>query len=205
MVHGRVVTVYADVVCPFTHVGLRRLVEHRRRTGREDVRLHVRAWPLEIVNGRPLDPALVAEEIEALRARVASDLFVGFDPARFPSTSAPAFALAAAAYRRDLTTGEQVSLALRDALFEDGEDIADPSVLDAIAAPFEIHVEDVDVASVERDRADGLARGVIGSPHFFTADGSAFCPSLEIARDERGALRIETATGVEDFLTACFA
>jgi predicted DsbA family dithiol-disulfide isomerase len=200
----RVIEVFADVACPFTHVGLRRFVEHRRTAGHEDVVLRVRAWPLEIVNGHRLDPQMVAEEVEALRPAVASDLFIGFDPARFPATSRPAFALAAAAYRRDLSTGEAVSLALRDALFEQGEDVADPGVLAAIARPFDLEVDEVDAASVELDHAEGVARGVIGSPHFFPPDGSFFCPSLRIDRDERGALRVRTDAGLDEFLAVCF-
>ena len=48
--------VFADVCCPFTHVGLRRIVRRRAELGRDDVVLVVRAWPLELVNGVPLDP-----------------------------------------------------------------------------------------------------------------------------------------------------
>src|SRR5262245_18171405 len=47
----RLIEVFADVVCPFTHVGLRRLVGYRERAQREDVAIRVRAWPLELVNG----------------------------------------------------------------------------------------------------------------------------------------------------------
>ena len=48
------IEVFADVSCPFTHVGLRRLVEHRRQLERDDLRIVVKAWPLELVNGSPL-------------------------------------------------------------------------------------------------------------------------------------------------------
>ena len=47
--------VWADVTCPFTHVGLHRLVDERDRQGRDDLHLRVRAWPLELVNGVPMD------------------------------------------------------------------------------------------------------------------------------------------------------
>ena len=78
------VEVFADIVCPFTHVGLRRLSEARR--GRETSPVvRVRAWPLEWLNGAPLDPDIVAREIDALRAQVAPDLFAGFDAATFPA------------------------------------------------------------------------------------------------------------------------
>ena len=70
MVDAGVVEVYADVCCPFTHVGLVRFVQAREERGGGPV-LHVRSWPLELVNGRPLDPAFIAEEVEEIRQQVA--------------------------------------------------------------------------------------------------------------------------------------
>lgn len=64
------IEVFADVVCPFTHVGLRRLVERRHELGSSAV-LRVRAWPLELVNGEPLAADVVAEEVRELREQVA--------------------------------------------------------------------------------------------------------------------------------------
>ena len=197
------IEVFADVVCPFTHVGLRRLSEARR--GREpSVPIRVRAWPLEWVNGAPLDPALAQREIAALRERVAPELFAGFDAATFPRSSLPAFGLAAAAYAADDLTGELVSLALRDALFERGADISDAGVLAAIGQPFGI--EPLDRVSAESAvRADwerGKARGVRGSPHFFVGDRGWFCPSLDITHiDERFEIQIADKTK-DDFYTA---
>ncbi|MCC6183750.1 MAG: disulfide bond formation protein DsbA, partial [Microthrixaceae bacterium] len=60
----RTIEVFADVTCPFTHVGLRRMVAARQAQGRDDVVLRVRSWPLEVVNGAPLDAAFVAEEVD---------------------------------------------------------------------------------------------------------------------------------------------
>src|SRR5205823_264116 len=91
------IEVFADVMCPFTHVGLRRLVSARDAAD-ATVRLRVRAWPLELINGEPLRVTLVAREIDELRAQVAPDLFTGFDAHTFPATSIPAFGLVAAAY-----------------------------------------------------------------------------------------------------------
>jgi hypothetical protein len=63
------IEVFADIVCPFTHVGLRRLSEARR--GREvSPVVRVRAWPLELVNGRALDGPSLIPKIAALRADV---------------------------------------------------------------------------------------------------------------------------------------
>src|SRR3546814_2266133 len=68
---------------------------------------------------------MAAEHVADLRAQCAPDAFAGFDPERFPSTTLPALALAAAAYRYTGPVGERVSLALRDALWEQGRDISD--------------------------------------------------------------------------------
>lgn len=201
------IEVFADVACPFTHVGLRRFVERRDRGGPQ-VRLLVRAWPLELVNGEPLDPDFVADEIDEIRDQVAPDLFVGFDRESFPATSMPAMALAAAAYALDVTTGEAVSLELRDLLFEQGTDIADPTVLAGVAERHGVAFDAADPAldAVHADHAEGQRRHVTGSPHFFTPAGDFFCPSLDVSRDANGHLRITAdPVGFEQFLDSCFA
>jgi predicted DsbA family dithiol-disulfide isomerase len=198
------VEVFADVLCPFTHVGLRRFVRRRERAPR-DVVLWVRAWPLEVVNGEPLDAELIAREVDALRTSVAPDLFVGFDAARFPSTSLPALALGAAASRRDLATGEAVALALRDLVFEHGVDVAAPDVLAGVARRFDLRVDPSDEEQVAADRREGEVRGVVGSPHFFTPDGSFFCPSLDIGHHDDGTLDVRfDQAGFDEFVDACF-
>src|SRR6266545_1394952 len=103
------IEVFADVCCPFTHVGLRRLVERRELLGANQT-IRVRAWPLELVNGHPLDPHLITEEVDALRKQVAPDLFSGLVPAAFPRTSLPALALTDAAYAVRAEIGERVAL-----------------------------------------------------------------------------------------------
>lgn len=69
-----VIEIFGDIYCPFTHAGLRMLDARRRDEGR-DFRRWIRSWPLELVNGEPLDPptdrhlALVGAEWEQGRAR----------------------------------------------------------------------------------------------------------------------------------------
>lgn len=196
------IEVFADIWCPFTHVGLRRFVAARSE-GRAQGVLHVRAWPLELVNGEPLDPDFVAHEIEVIRAGAGADDFAGFDPERFPRTTLPALRLTASAYRAGPTVGEAVALDLRHRLFERGQDVSDPAVLAEAAAPHGLAVDDPAVASsVEDDWAAGQQRGVDGSPHFFTAGGDFFCPSLDVRKVD-GELRVSADhEGFERFLAS---
>jgi len=168
--------------------------------------LRVHAWPLEVVNREPLAAATVAEEVVELRERVASDLFHGFDESRFPSTSLPALALAARAYRDGDDAGERCSIALRDALFERGLDISDPDALATIAADVGIDAATpADDASVTADFEQGRARGVVGSPHFFVETEDFFCPSLDIHRDDDDNLRVAfDPVAFEAFTARCF-
>jgi 2-hydroxychromene-2-carboxylate isomerase len=194
-----VIEVFADVRCPFTHVGLRRLVE-RRSARRAEFTLRLRAWPLELVNGAPLDVNLVEKEVRALREQLAPDLFAGFSPAGFSPTSLPALALTAAAYDRDDTTGEAVALALRWAFFEEGRDIADPGMLGDIARTAGVTWSEGDGHERVLDEwSDGAGRGVVGSPHFFVGGEGWFCPYLDISHDDRG-FRIAANDGALDAL-----
>jgi predicted DsbA family dithiol-disulfide isomerase len=200
------IEVFADVACPFTHFGLRRLVTARDGR-RAAVVVRVRAWPLERVNGHPLDPTMVEREVAALRRTVAPDLFRGFTAAVCPPTSFPAFGLAAAAYERGDDVGERVSLALRDALFEDGRDITDREVLRGIGARFGVALPEAEAAeaAVRVDRELGVARGVTGSPHFFFGARSWFCPSLDIGHAD-GEFDVHLAdTRLREFYDAAFA
>ena len=185
-----VIEVFADVTCPFTHVGIHRWIERRRERGRADVALRVRAWPLELVNGAPLDRDVVAAKVADLRAQVAPGLFAGFDPAMFPTTTLPALRLTDDAYRRDLATGERVAVELRDLLFERGRDVADEQLLDEIADHHGVVRSGCGGDDpVRLDLEEGRRRGVIGSPHFFGPGFDSFCPGLLI--DHEGAdLRI---------------
>ncbi len=203
-----IVEVFADVLCPFTHVGLHTLIDRRAERGLDEPRLRIRAWPLELVNGKPLDPGHIAAEIVALRASVRPDLFAGFTVDTFPSTSMTAFALTAAAERSgDPVLAERVGMAVRDAVFEHGLDIGRPEVVAEIAAQFGLRPLDAAAtdAAVRSDWAEGKERGVVGSPHFFTeGGGNWFCPALAISRDDVGNFIVAWKEGNEAFLGSVF-
>ncbi len=199
------IEVFADIWCPFAHVGLRAVVAQRARLGRTDVPLLVRAWPLELVNARPLDPSTTAQHIADLRQQVAAHLFVGFDVTTFPHSSIEALGLASVAYRIDASTGEAVTLALRDALFEEGLDISSRAVLTSVAFAHGLEYSPGHgLEAVLADWSDGQRRAVRGSPHFFCRGDEAFCPVLDITRDERGHLFVQRTTEMLNrFLETC--
>jgi predicted DsbA family dithiol-disulfide isomerase len=199
------VEVFADVTCPFAHVGLRRFVARREALGVAHPILRVRAWPLELVNGEPLARDLVAHLVDELRDRAAPDLFRGFDADVLPLSSMPALELVAAAYERSDPVGERVSLRVRDALFEHGRDIGHPDVLSEIAAAEGITVHAYEAEQIVlREYEEGRRRGVRGSPEFFLDRRGWYCPSLHIEK-VGDTLRIEPdLEAVEAFLTACF-
>ncbi len=200
-----IIEVFADIWCPFTHVGLRAIDEQRTRTGRTDVAIWVRAWPLELVNGAPLDPAVTKEHADDLREQVAPNLFRHLDLDRFPHSTLDALALANRAYRGGLELGEQMSFALRNALFEEGRDISDPVTLEHLAGEFGVDMPDEsDRTDVVADWHAGDERGVLGSPHFFCGEADMFCPSLEITKDpERGVSIVRDASRLSQFLERC--
>ena len=131
-------------------------------------------------------------------------MFARFSEASFPATSLPTLTLAAAGYEKDIATGERLSLVLRDLLFEQGVDIADTKVLSRLADEYGVEVDLTDARHVLDDHVEGVARGVIGSPHFFTPAGSFFCPSLDVHRDSDGHLRIAADSEFDQFVAACF-
>ncbi len=196
------VEVFADITCPFTHVGLKRVIHHVSEMA-TPAEVIVRAWPLEWVNGAPLDVDAVVVKAGALTEQLGVDDFSGLRADRWPATTIPALNLAASAYERDSATGLAVSLALRSALFENGEDVSDPEVLAGIAATNELAPPTREAsAAVKADYDSGRERGVKGSPHFFVASDDFFCPALDLGHDDDGHL---TARFDADMLAAFFA
>lgn len=193
------IEVFADVWCPFAYASLRRVLQ-ARSDGRFDEGVVVRAWPLELVNGKPLDPEKVAEEIIELRRTVDSGAFLGFDQATFPKTTLPALRLSSAAYAAGVETGERVAMELRERLFERGEDISDDAVLAAVA---DAHgIDPASGARPEDEWDDGKRRGVQGSPHYFTDGGGFFCPSMDIKKVD-GHVRVSPdVEGFDEFLAS---
>jgi predicted DsbA family dithiol-disulfide isomerase len=184
-----VIEAFADVWCPFAYVGLQ-LTRTERDLHAPATPIRIRAWPLELVNGAPMDVAKTAGNVADLRAQLGLTTFAGFDAAHFPTTTLPALALIAAAYATGDGPGERAAFRVREALFERGADISDPAVLDAIARELGVSVVDADRQTVLDDWSEGAGRGVQGSPHFFCGGRDVFCPSLSLSRDDHGQLHV---------------
>ena len=206
-ISGPVIEVFADIWCPFSHVGLKMIEERRAYAGRTDMAIWVRAWPLELVNGAPLDSTKTREHAEDLRDQVAPNLFQHLDMERFPRSTIGALALANRAYRTAPDVGERISFALRNALFEEGLDVSDHRILRHLAHDHGVSTpDDADRADVMADWLEGQRRGVLGSPHFFCGETNAFCPSLDITKDPvDGVTIVFNATRLTDFLDRCFS
>lgn len=202
-----VIEVFADIWCPFAHVGLRTVEDQRILTGRTDVAIRVRAWPLELVNGAPLDPATTRTHVIHLREQVAPMMFTNFTVDRFPTSTLNALSLVERAYRTDLHLGERTSFFLRDALFERGQDISDQEILRDAIAQLGLEIPDeFDRAAVLAGWHEGQERGVRGSPHLFCGEADSFCPSLHITNDPEHGVAIQLDTSrLAGFLEECLA
>jgi len=200
------VEVFADISCPFTHLGLS-FVSAQLADADLDVEVWVRAWPLEWVNGTALDGPVTATKIEALRAQLGNDHFTGFRLDTWPRTTIPALNVVAEAYTQGAVRGLAVSLELRALLFEQGMNVSDPDVLARLGARHGLRGGLREVGGephpqVVADYEEGLSRGVTGSPHFWVDEQNFFCPSLTIGHEPDGTL---TATfdsaGLTEFMT----
>ncbi len=192
--------VFADITCPFTHLGLKRVAQEVAENDLQ-VDIIVRAWPLEWVNGAPLDAEAVEAKIDALKDQLDTPDFSNFCAESWPTSTLPALNLAAGAFDVDPSTGLTVSLAIRNALFEEGQDVGDPTVLADLAARFGLKVPVGEVhARVHADYQDGQKRKVRGSPDFWLGDEEFFCPALVLGHDTGGLTAKFDTEGFEDFL-----
>ncbi len=201
----RTLEVYSDLWCPFAYVGLVTALDLLAH-GNPAPTMTARAWPLEVVNGRGMDAEHAAANAHALRAQVAPHLFAGVDHWTFPSTTLPALSAVACATEHDPSLGMALHMALRRALFEEGRDIGDGAVIAGLERDLDLDAHDpaLGAALVARDFADGTARGVLGSPHFFCEERNLFCPTLALSRDAEGALDAAvTIDRLRGFLRDC--
>lgn len=206
MADRNVIEVFADIWCPFAYVGLRMIRDYRNKVGATDTAIIVRSWPLELINDAPMDPAKAKRNCDALRDQVAPDSFAYVNVENFPTSTLDALTLIARVYKVDTALGEKAAFRVREALFEEGRNISDRSVLDDLAQELGItDYYDPTHAAVRADWEEGKRRGVVGSPHFFHGAVGTFCPSLQMTREPSTGLTIHADTSrMQEFLQQCF-
>lgn len=176
------IVVFADLGCPWAHVGVHRLHAARKRVGRS-VSIDVRVFPLEIINSQPTPFRGLQNEIPVLSEMEPDagwELWAG-DATTWPVTTLLSMEAVEAAKEQGLDASAQLDHALRRALFGESRCISMRHVILEVAAS----CTGVDVPALAAALDDGRARrsmldgyrtaadAIQGSPHYFLADGTS--------------------------------
>jgi predicted DsbA family dithiol-disulfide isomerase len=197
-INSGVITVYAEIACPYATFALHRLRAARQRLGTRVV-LDLRAYPLELVNKRPHSLAKFETEKPALVGQEAGLDWRSWRAERstWPVTTLIALEAVQAAKRPEVggfAASDELDAALRRALFLDSRCIAVLPVVLEVAEECP-SIDRAALASALRaggGRAEVFAQleyaesgAVLGSPHVFLPNGRDwFNPGLEL--DHRG-------------------
>ena len=192
-VEAGTMVVYSDIACPWSHVAVHRLHRSRAQLGLEGrVAFDMRAFPLEVVNGRATPKRILDAEMPvagALEPEAGWQMWQRHDH-DYPVTTLLALEAVQAAKDQGLEASARLDRALRVALFAKSRNISmRHEILDVAAA-----CDGVDAARLEKVLDDGAARRsvmdqcavaqgpeVVGSPHVFLPDGSdAPNPGIEM-------------------------
>ena len=217
------VIVWSDIGCPWAHVAVARLHRFCAALGLKDVQLDHRAFPLELVNGRPTPKQILDAEIP-----VTSELEpgAGWQPWQgeafeWPVTMLPALeAVQAVKATQGLAASAALDRALRTALFAHSRCVSLlPVVLDVAHETAGVDVDDLEAslsrglgrtAVIDQWKAATAEGSVIkGSPHLFFPDGrDAHNPGIRMHWDGEhgsGVPVIESDEPSEyEKLLACF-
>jgi predicted DsbA family dithiol-disulfide isomerase len=183
--------VFADIGCPWAHVAVHRLHEARRRLELEErVRFDHRAFPLELVNGRPTPKLTLDSEIPvagALAPEAGWQLWLG-ELHEYPVSTLPALEAVQAAKSQGLEASERLDLGLRRAFFGESRCITMRHVILDVAKEVGI-----DAAPLADALDDGRARSAVseqcraaekdevtGSPHVFAPGLDAHNPGVRM-------------------------
>jgi predicted DsbA family dithiol-disulfide isomerase len=186
-------TVWGDVTCPWATLTVVRLHDARHRLGLDDdVAFDLRAFPLELINGRTTPRLVIDAEIAAVGALAPSfgwNIWQG-DLETYPGTVLLALEAVQAAKAQSLRASEELDLGLRRAFFAESRNVgARHDILEVAKGS-----EAVDVDALTQALDDGRARRAVidqwheaergevqGSPHVFLPDGTnAHNPGIEM-------------------------
>jgi predicted DsbA family dithiol-disulfide isomerase len=178
------IVVFADIGCPWAHLAVYRLHTTRGRMGLDDkVRLDIRAFPLELINGQATPKLILDAEIPVVGALEPDAGWQMWQrPAHeWPVTTLLALEAVEAAKQQGLKASETLDRALRVALFAHSRTISMRHEILDIAAS----CDGVDVTVLKDALVQGWARAAIeqqltisqtevvqGSPHLFLPDGT---------------------------------
>jgi len=178
------VVLFADISCPWAHAAVYRWREARARLGLiGEVKLDVRAFPLELINEQSTPRRILDAEIPVvggMEPKAGWQVWNG-RPDDWPVTTLPAIEAVYAAKRQGLDASADLDRALRVALFRDSRNISMHYEILEVAAS----VRGLDSDALTELLEQGEARPEIfddlevarqdpvqGSPHFFFADGT---------------------------------
>jgi predicted DsbA family dithiol-disulfide isomerase len=181
------VVVWSDIACPWAHVAVARLHRYRRQLGLEGrMFLDHRAFPLELVNGRPTPKRILDAEMPVAQSlEPDAGWQVWQRPAHeWPVTVLPALeAVQALKQTQGIEASEALDLALRQAFFAQSRCISMLTEVLAVAR----ECDAVDAADLEASLDKGFGRAPVinqwrvatadlsavkGSPHLFLPDGN---------------------------------
>lgn len=178
------IVVWSDLTCPWAHVAVARLHRARAESGLvDDVRLDHRAFPLELLNGRPTPKLILDAEIPVAGALEPGAGWQMWQrpPWQYPGTVLLALEAVQAAKEQSLRAAEALDRDLRVAFFGQSRSISMRDVvLDVAERCAEVDegvlakaLDDGSARRVLMDQADEAAGpGVKGSPHLFLPDGT---------------------------------
>jgi len=205
--------IVSDIACPWAHIAVHRVGRELRSRGLDDeLPLDHRAFPLELVDGRPTSKAAIDPVVE-IGMRIEPD--AGWarpqDPWTFPVSTLPALEAVQAAKAQGAGLSAELDRMLRHAVFAEWRCVSVFPVVLEIAG----RVDGLDVRRLQeelrtgRPRAelwndlDRLSDEVPGSPTFVLPDGSVeFNPGLEVeSRDGEPVVTHDDPSAVADLVT----
>jgi predicted DsbA family dithiol-disulfide isomerase len=178
------ITLWGDLTCPWATLAVIRLHRARTRLGLDDaVAIDLRAFPLELFNGRTTPRLTVDAEIGAIGPLAPAfgwQIWQG-DLETYPGTVLLALEAVQAAKAQSWRASEQLDLGLRRAFFAESRNIGSRhDILDVAST-----CDAVDVDALTDAIDDGRARRTVidqwheaergdvkGSPHVFLPDGT---------------------------------
>ncbi len=177
------IVVYSDVGCPWANIAVQRLSHTLLEMGLDrEIAIDHRAFPLELMNDRPIDSDVLAAEIPTLRKLEPSAPWPdGSGPWRFSTSTLAALEAVQAAKEQGIEASVRLDRALRRAMFADLAQLETPQQVVEIARDVDgVDADALDDAlragrgrrEVRQHAAESRTDLVTGSPTLVLPDGS---------------------------------